>query len=63
MTTLNTPTSCRYCQYYKPLGRRGGACEMLNVSVQGAWKGCHLAMPLFKPLQEGEKNCTLVNSR
>ncbi|MBD2180161.1 hypothetical protein H6S82_27370 [Planktothrix sp. FACHB-1355] len=48
MKTLTTPVSvCKYCQYYKPLGRRGGSCEMLGVSVQGGWKGCHLGIPQF----------------
>lgn len=48
MQALNPPvTACRYCQHYKSIGRRGGTCEMLNVSVQGVWKGCHLGLPLF----------------
>jgi hypothetical protein len=50
MQALDTSVStCRYCQYYKPVGRRGGACEILNGSVQGTWKSCHLAIPLFTP--------------
>ena len=40
-------SACRYCQFYKPLGRRGGSCEMLGVSVQGGWKGCHLGVLQF----------------
>ncbi len=54
MKTLNVLTSaCRYCQYYKPEGRRGGMCQQLGVPVQGSWKACALAMPKFAPSWEG----------
>lgn len=53
METLNTPVSaCRYCQFYKPTGRRGGSCQMLGVSVQSGWKACHLGTTKFSPLSE-----------
>lgn len=48
MKTLNCSVSaCRYCQYYNPIGRRGGTCNVLNVSVQGEWKACRLASEQF----------------
>lgn len=40
-------SACRYCRFYHPEGRRGGTCEQLNVSVQGTWKSCSLAVPAF----------------
>ncbi|MGL5193878.1 MAG: hypothetical protein ACRC8Y_09760 [Chroococcales cyanobacterium] len=50
MKPLNSLTSCcRNCRYYEPEGRRGGACEQLNVPVQAAWKSCSLASPAFTP--------------
>ncbi len=51
MKTLDSSVSvsaCRYCQYYNPTGRRGGSCQMLNVSVQPSWKACPLSSPQFK---------------
>lgn len=64
MQSLNTTVSaCKYCQYYKPTGRRGGNCEMLGVSVQGGWKGCHLGTTPFsagyETYESYEKNCDL----
>jgi len=48
MNTLNPPVSaCRYCQFYDPIGRRGGCCKTLGVSVQAGWQGCQLAIPVF----------------
>lgn len=53
MKAAHPPVSaCRYCQFYKPIGRRGGSCEMLGVSVQGVWKGCHLGITQFQPSGE-----------
>lgn len=53
MKTLNTVTSaCRYCQYYKPEGRRGGLCQQLGVPVRGGWGACSLALPAFAPSWE-----------
>lgn len=61
MTAFNPPVSaCRYCQHYKPMGRRGGACEMLSVSVQAGWKGCQLAVPTFARGYESYAKCDLV---
>lgn len=57
MQPLNhSVAACRYCQYYKPMGRRGGSCEMLNVAVQGVWKGCHLSTPIFARSWKGYTN-------
>lgn len=54
MKPLNLLTSaCRYCQYYKTEGRRGGICQQLGVPVQGSWKACALAIPAFAPTWEG----------
>lgn len=51
IATCTTPVSaCRYCRNYELTGRRGGTCQVLNVSVQGEWKGCHLSAPQFEPL-------------
>ena len=50
MSTDNFLTSaCRYCRYYAPEGRRGGACQRLGVPVQANWKACALASPPFAP--------------
>lgn len=40
-------SSCRYCRYYKPQGRRGGICDRLQVAVESNWKACILAIPPF----------------
>lgn len=54
MKSLDLLTSaCRYCQYYKPEGRRGGNCQQLGVIVQGSWKACALAIPAFAPSWKG----------
>ncbi len=48
MKTLNLPiSSCRFCQYYKSEGRRGGMCQQLGVPVRATWKACGFAMPAF----------------
>ncbi|WP_354634625.1 hypothetical protein [Planktothricoides raciborskii] len=39
--------SCRFCQHYEVEGRRGGICHLLNVSVQGNWQACPLAIRSF----------------
>lgn len=44
---------CSRCNHYTPEGRRGGHCGQLGVPVQGKWKACSLAMPVFlTPLSE-----------
>ncbi|WP_036480562.1 hypothetical protein [Myxosarcina sp. GI1] len=43
-----TTSACRFCRYYKPVGRRGGSCQMLGVPVQSSWKACALATPPFE---------------
>lgn len=40
-------STCRCCQFYAPVGRRGGTCQTLGVNVQGCWKGCRLSQPAF----------------
>lgn len=38
---------CQRCRHYTPEGRRGGSCSQLAVPVQGKWKACSLAAPVF----------------
>ena len=53
MKTSNSLVSaCRYCRYYKSEGRRGGTCQLLDGSVHGGWKACHLAIAAFAPSWE-----------
>ncbi len=48
MKKANFSTSaCRFCRYYKPEGRRGGACQKLGVPVQSSWKACILSSSPF----------------
>ncbi|MBE9167911.1 hypothetical protein IQ238_10400 [Pleurocapsales cyanobacterium LEGE 06147] len=42
-----TNSSCRFCRYYYPEGRRGGTCQRLGVHVQSSWEACFLASPPF----------------
>ena len=51
-TTNLLVSACRYCHYYKSEGRRGGTCQLLDVSVHGGWKACNLAIPAFAPSWE-----------
>ncbi len=46
-TTNCLTTACRFCRYYRPEGRRGGACAQLGVPVQAHWKACALAVSPF----------------
>ncbi|MDF0552783.1 hypothetical protein [Kamptonema sp. UHCC 0994] len=43
------PSRCALCAHYQLHGRRGGNCQLLNVTVQGEWKACSLALPAFTP--------------
>jgi hypothetical protein len=43
-------SQCRCCQFYELQGRRGGHCDKLNVTVQGDWQACSLAMPAFQAI-------------
>jgi hypothetical protein len=53
MKTANFLTSsCRYCRYYNPEGRRGGTCQQLGVPVQAGWKACALAARPFNSAWE-----------
>lgn len=45
-------SACRHCRQYTPQGRRGGHCTQLDVPVQGGWKACSLATPVFEPAWE-----------
>ncbi|WP_347272436.1 hypothetical protein [Leptolyngbya sp. FACHB-36] len=47
-TPTNSTFACRYCRHYTPQGRRGGHCQQLNVTVQGSWRACSLAIPPFQ---------------
>lgn len=52
MKTSILVSACRYCRYYKSEGRRGGTCQLLDVSVHGGWKACQVAIPAFAPSWE-----------
>lgn len=56
---MNAPnyltSTCRYCRFYKPEGRRGGMCQMLEASVQSKWQACNLALPAFAPSWDLER--------
>ena len=41
------PSRCSLCTHYQLHGRRGGNCQLLNVTVQGEWKACSFVSPLF----------------
>jgi hypothetical protein len=51
-TSNRLVSTCRYCRYYKSEGRRGGTCQLLDGSVHGGWKACHLAISAFAPSWE-----------
>lgn len=51
--------ACRHCKHYVPEGRRGGNCGQLNVLVQGSWKACSLASPVFAANWQFERIMTL----
>ena len=56
-------SSCRYCRYYSPEGRRGGVCQQLGVPVQGSWKACALAVsPFANEWQNLEEIALLENT-
>ena len=54
-------SACRYCQYYKPEGRRGGTCQQLGVPVHGSWKACALAIPAFARSWEGLEEILMLS--
>ncbi len=45
---VKSDRSCRYCSFYRPQGRRGGACQRLNVPVESSWQACSLCVPSFE---------------
>ncbi len=49
---LGSAFACRHCQSYTPEGRRGGHCQLLNVTVQGCWRSCTLGTLSFAPTLE-----------
>ena len=53
--------ACRHCRHYVPEGRRGGNCGQLNALVQGSWKACSLALPVFSPNWQLERMMVLQN--
>jgi hypothetical protein len=55
-------SACRYCRYYQPEGRRGGACQQLGVSVEGQWKACALALPPFSHAWENLEEIVLLEN-
>lgn len=55
----STISACRHCRHYVPEGRRGGNCAQLNAFVQGSWKSCSLALPVFAPNWQFERIMTL----
>jgi hypothetical protein len=61
MKRSDSPVSaCRHCRHYVPEGRRGGTCGQLNdVLVQGSWKACSLASPVFAANWQFERIVTL----
>jgi hypothetical protein len=44
---LGSVTKCRFCRHFDSAGRRGGECAKLQSHVEGDWKSCSLAMPIF----------------
>ena len=36
-------STCRFCSFYQPEGRRGGSCQKLNVPVESNWSACALS--------------------
>ena len=55
-------SSCRYCRYYKPEGRRGGICNRLEVPVESSWKACSLALPPFSCTFNTIEKMVLLNA-
>ena len=49
MTEVNSSDlACRHCRFYQHLGRRGGSCQKLGVSVDSHWEACMLAILPFE---------------
>jgi len=48
-TLLQAVSQCRGCQFFAPIGRRGGECLRLAAPVAGIWTACALAEPIFAP--------------
>ena len=49
---------CKFCQYYRFEGHRGGHCSTLGATVQGDWKACCLGestLLIVKPSQPTEE--------
>jgi hypothetical protein len=39
--------ACSQCRFFQPDGRYHGNCDRMNVTVQGEWQSCHLAIRVF----------------
>jgi hypothetical protein len=40
-------STCRNCRFYQPNGHQGGNCQQFQVTVDGNWSTCKLALPAF----------------
>ncbi|HLO50771.1 MAG TPA: hypothetical protein VK211_20315 [Kamptonema sp.] len=47
-------TKCALCSHYQLHGRRGGNCQLLNITVRGGWKACSFAMSPFATSWDSE---------
>ncbi|ERN40781.1 hypothetical protein KR51_00027700 [Rubidibacter lacunae KORDI 51-2] len=57
-----SPSICRYCRSYTPVGRRGGNCQKLGVPVRATWQACSLAdSPFASPWQRWEATLALLD--
>ncbi|MBV6625541.1 MAG: hypothetical protein KI793_21875 [Rivularia sp. (in: Bacteria)] len=64
MSTFNSsPSSCRCCEHFTPLGQRGGTCGLLNNGlVKSHWKACSLSNSVFNiATREKTSNYALLN--
>lgn len=65
MSNLNRSISnCRFCQYFTPLGQRGGTCKLLsNGFVKNDWKACSFSNPAFNILDDTKYSSYALLSR
>lgn len=43
------------------MGRRGGSCQLLGVSVRSQWTACQMALPSFAPRWDSESHESLAS--
>ncbi len=43
---------CSQCRFFQHDGHYHGSCDRMNVTVEGEWKACHLALRVFALLAE-----------